>query len=372
MKKVRVAVIYGGTNTEHEVSIVSARSIINNLDPKKYSILPIKITKDNRWETHLELTSSTSKKLSSIVPIVKKPKKFSQKNSFLVTAQNTIDQKKIDVIFPILHGPFGEDGTLQGMLEMMRLPYVGCGVLSSALCMDKVVQKQLCENQGISVPKFIYFTKKDWQKNKKALLKDVKKTIKYPCFVKPVNQGSSIGISKAKNKLQLTKAVNYALHYDLKTIVEKAVPHAREIECSILGNDKPKASILGEIVPSNEFYDYDAKYVDGASREIIPAKLPKKLSNKIRQTAIDSFKILNGSGMARVDFLLNDRTKKYYLNELNTLPGFTSISMYPKLWQASGLSYPKLLDKLIQLALERYQDRSEISLSYKPKTDWYK
>lgn len=363
MNKIRVAVIFGGTNTEHEVSLVSARAIINNLNPNKYEILPIKITKQNTWQVAPQLLPKPQRKSLTATNITK--------TSQRLPGLDRIEGKKIDVVFPVIHGPYGEDGTIQGMLEMSRLPYVGCGVLGSAVCMDKIIQKQICESQRIPTPKYSWIIEHDWTKNKIQQLKKIEAKLRYPLFVKPANQGSSIGISKTNNKSQLKEAIEHAFELDQKVIIEQGIPNAREIECSILGNEEPKASILGEIISSNEFYDYGAKYVNGKSKEQIPAKLPKNTAKEIRNLAIKSFKILNCSGLARVDFLLDDKTGKYYLNELNTMPGFTSISMYPKLWEASGVSYSKLLDRLIQFAIDRHQKRSNINLEYTPKKDWY-
>lgn len=321
----------GGMNTEHEVSLVSARSVIDNLNKDKYEVVEIKIDKEGRLPEPLE---------------------------------KILKEKRIEIVFPVLHGPYGEDGTIQGWLEMLKIPYVGCGVLGSALCMDKVAQKQICEFHGLPIVEYV------WGKKVDSLIKKAEK-IGFPCFVKPVNQGSSVGITKANNKQELKKSIDLAFKYDEKVLIEKAVKDARQIECSVLGNDEVRASVLGEIVASNEFYDYNAKYVDGKSKEIIPAKLPKKLVGEIRKTAIKAFKILNGSGLARADFLLERKTNKFYLSELNAMPGFTSISMYPKLWQASGLSYQDLLDRLIELGMERFERRSKLEMSLDLMNKWY-
>ncbi|OGV90569.1 D-alanine--D-alanine ligase A [Microgenomates group bacterium RIFCSPLOWO2_01_FULL_46_13] len=366
MKKIRVAVIYGGTNTEHEVSLVSARSIIANLNPEKYELVPITITKKNTWAVQPSLLPTSTRQSLS----VQKSRALTRHRGQLPDLSS--NNQPVDVVFPVIHGPFGEDGTIQGMLEMARLPYVGSNVLASALCMDKMVQKQLCKGQGIAVVDFVGFTNNQWQRNKARLTEQIEKELGYPSFVKPTNQGSSVGVIKARGRGELRRAITQALKLDSKVLVEKAVSQAREIECSVLGNDEPEASVLGEIIPSNEFYDYDAKYVDGKSQAIIPAKLPKKLAGAIRKTALLAFKLLNCSGLARVDFLVNAKTNQYYLSELNTMPGFTSISMYPKLWEATGLPHPKLLDRLIELALERHQERSKLNFSYLPRTQWYR
>jgi D-alanine-D-alanine ligase len=267
---------------------------------------------------------------------------------------------------------FGEDGTIQGLFELAGIPYVGAGVLGSAIGMDKVVQKQLLRQGGIPVTADVWFTSAEFNKNRKKVLASTARSIRFPAFVKPANLGSSIGISKVRNVKELETAVDLASTYDRRILVEKAVPRAREIECSVLGNDDPSASLPGEVVPSNEFYDYDAKYVDGKSTSIVPAKLPKSVVRKIQDISILAFRILDCAGMARVDFLVPAGTTRVFLNEINTIPGFTPISMYPKLWEASGLSYPELLDRLIQLALERHEARSRLQTAYRPKAGWYK
>jgi len=342
MKKIKVAVIFGGTNTEHEVSIVSARSIIKNLDKSKYTPISIRITKKNIW---------TDQKGKQIDPI------------------KTL--KRVDIAFPVIHGPFGEDGTIQGLFEMVRVPYVGCGVLASALCMDKASQKSLCLRYNIPTPLFFWLTNNDWKTSKQKISDYIESNYTYPLFIKPSNQGSSVGISKATNIKELVSAIEFAFEYDTKVIVEQGIKNAREIECSVLGNDNPKVSVLGEIISSNDFYDYNAKYIDGSSEEVIPVKLPKSITKAIQSDAIKAYQILSCSGLARADFLYDHKNKKHYLSELNTMPGFTSISMYPKLWQASGIKYSKLLDQLIKLGFERHKEKSKINYSYKPKTNWH-
>lgn len=329
MKKLNIGVIYGGTNTEHEVSLVSARSVISNLNTEKYNVTPILIPKS------------------------------AKKNDYA----NLLSQTNIDVYFPVLHGPYGEDGTIQGLLELMRIPYVGCGVLSSAICMDKDVQKRLCREAGIPVVSYQALTVNHAPKN-----------IEFPMFVKPANQGSSIGVFNAKTPSELKAALNQAFKLDTKVLIEQAIVSPREIECAVLGDtNKPEVSVLGEIIPSNDFYDYDAKYVDDKSKSMIPADLTPSLTDAIKAAAQKAFTVCECFGLARVDFLVpkQGRRGEYYLSELNTLPGFTSISMYPKLWQATGLSYPKLLDKLINLALTRHRHRSQLNSSFKPKSSWY-
>jgi len=275
---------------------------------------------------------------------------------------------QIDILFPVLHGPYGEDGTIQGFLELTGLPYVGCGVLGSSVCMDKVMQKKVIESEDIKQTPYIWFWSKDWQARKDEILDEL--SLAYPVFVKPANLGSSVGISKADNREELIQAAEQALQYDRKIIIEQGVKNPREIEVAVLGNQEPKASVPGEIIPSNEFYDYDAKYVDGKSDAKIPADLMDEEVKQIQEMAIKAYKALDCEGMARVDFLL-DEDKEIYLNELNTIPGFTSISMYPKLWEATGISYPELLDELIELAIERAQEKKKLKIEYTPKEEWY-
>lgn len=371
--KIKVGVIFGGRSAEHEVSLVSATSVIKNLDKSKYDVVPIGITKEGKWlssgET-LKLLKEGNKGNREVEKIIipdPNQKSLVKVDEHFATHQ---EKTKIDVIFPVLHGPYGEDGTIQGLFELANIPYVGAGVLGSSIGMDKVIQKQILRQKGLPVVDWVCFLKKDWLMNKQGMIKEIKNKVSFPLFVKPANMGSSVGITKVHHQKELAPAINLALKYDRKVLVEKAVEPNRDIEVSVLGNDNPKASMPGEIVSSNEFYDYDAKYVDGQSKAVIPAPLSKQLTQKIRQLAVEAFKALDCAGMARVDFLLKEN--KAWINELNTIPGFTSISMYPKLWEASGLPYPKLLDKLIQLAIERHQEKNQLKTSYKPKKNWYR
>jgi D-alanine-D-alanine ligase len=372
--KIRVGVIFGGRSAEHEVSIVSATSVINALDRNKYEILPIGITPEGRWLSSAKALELLRERVNIenlpehiLVPDPRKQGLIELKDS---SAQPAPQQ--IDVAFPVLHGTYGEDGTIQGLFELADIPYVGSGVLGSAVGMDKVVQKQLLRAAKIPVTPEVWFMITEYRDRSRKILGLIERKLSYPCFVKPANLGSSVGISKAHNRRELMQAIELAAEYDLKILVEKGIEQAREIECSVLGNDEPIASIAGEIIPSNEFYDYDAKYVDGKSTPIIPARLPKSVMKKIQFYATESFRILNCSGMARVDYLVRKKTNVIYLNELNTIPGFTSISMYPKLWQASGISYPDLLDRLVQLAIERHEARKHLKTKFQPKADWFK
>lgn len=371
-KLLTIGVIFGGRSFEHEVSLVSARSIINTLNRRKYKVILIGIAKNGYW-----LTGRKAKELLAGKEVGERGKFIPQ---FL---------KLIDVFFPVLHGSFGEDGTIQGFFETLDKPYVGAGVLSSSVGMDKIVQKIIWKQHKLPVVDFLWFLKKNWFRRdgpnvrvaklkwdsilmhgKQKILKNIEEKIGYPCFVKPCNSGSSVGITKAHNRQGLIKSISLACKYDRKILVEMGIKKKfKEIEVSVLGNDEPRASLPGQIISSNEFYDYEAKYIDGKSLAIIPARLSRKLVKKIQDIAIRAYQAIDCSGMARVDFFLQD--KKIYLNEINTIPGFTSISMYPKLWQASGLSYSKLLDKLIDLAIKRFNERKKLCYSYRPKREWY-
>lgn len=378
-RKLKVGVIFGGRSGEHEVSIVSAQSVMKALDKKKYEVIPIGITKQGKWiagPQAVNVLKQGSKKLpfKSVMTADPTEQNISQvKEKGLSPAKGQQATKQIDVIFPVLHGTYGEDGTIQGLFELANLPYVGAGVLGSAMAMDKVVQKQLCNSVGLESVPYEWFVSKDWKKDKNKILNRIGKILKYPMFIKPANMGSSVGISKAHNKKELIAGINDAIQYDKKILIEQGIENIHEIEIAVLGNDNPKASVPGEIIPSNEFYDYDAKYVDGKTQEIANTKvIPKTVVKKIQQMAIEAFKIVNISGMARIDFIVTKKGHKIFLNEVNTIPGFTSISMFPKLWQVSGLSYEKLIDKLIDLAIERHKEKNQLSTEFKPKKDWYK
>ena len=371
--KIRVGILFGGRSAEHEVSLVSASSIIEALDRKKYVVFPIGITPEGRWLSSKDAIKLLKEKSSvESLPehlILPDPRK---QGLVEINTSGVAEIQNIDVVFPVMHGPFGEDGTVQGLLELAGVPYVGAGVLGSAVGMDKMIQKLVLEAARIRVAQGLSFLISEFEEGQKKIVVRIEEELQYPCFVKPSNTGSSIGISKAHDQKELIEAVALAGQYDRKIIVEKSIEKAREIECGVIGNDKPAASVLGEIIPSNEFYDYDAKYVDGKSTSIIPADIPKWAVRKIQYIACKAFKVLDCSGMARVDFLVQGNGSKIFLNEINTIPGFTSISMFPKLWEASGLSYPDLLDKVIQLAIERHRAKSTLKTSYTPKTDWYK
>jgi len=390
MEKLRVGILFGGRSGEHEVSLLSAASVLNAIDKDKYEVVPIGITKDGRWLTaqHAENlltgklvleprnlragdpeTTSPAAVLARGESVVVPPEPV-HRHTGLVPFQTDAGLRRasdrainVDVIFPVLHGTFGEDGTIQGLLELADIPYVGAGVLGSAAGMDKDIMKSLFIAAGIPIVKHVTILRGAWEKDPKKVQKLVGSKLTYPVFVKPANLGSSVGISKAHNRKELGPAIEEAAKFDRKIVIEQGVggkkEKAREIECSVLGNDEPVASVPGEIVPGKEFYDYTAKYVDEGSQLIIPAKLTKAETKRVQELAVAAFQAVDCSGLARVDFLMDPKTSKIYLNEINTMPGFTSISMYPKLWVASGLAYADLIDRLIQLGIERHEDKKK-------------
>jgi len=353
-EKLNVAVVFGGKSGEHEVSLMSATNVINAMDKDKYNIFMIGITRQGKWMAY---RGDVSKIIDSSW----------EKEAEELDREKTLDimfyrffkdgaGEKIDVVFPVLHGPNGEDGTIQGLFEMLDIPYVGCGVAASALGMDKAFSKQLFRDAGLNVGEYTVILKRDIEKDINSVVKQAEDKFKYPVFIKPANMGSSVGITKAHNRDELEAGLKEACKHDRKIIIEENI-NCREVECSVLGNNDPDASVLGEIIPSHEFYDYVAKYFDdGKSTLIIPAKFSESKTREIREAAVKAYKALDCCGMARVDFLVDKETEKVYINEINTIPGFTKISMYPKLWDAAGLSYGKLIDRLIELAIERYNE----------------
>ncbi len=392
MKKLRVGILFGGRSGEHEVSLLSAASVFNAIDKTKFEVVPIGITKEGRWLTAADAErllqgkgvreSSSQAHLRAGDPEAtpgaavlargeaamfppepqRQPGSLTPFQTEAGLARRVSDRAiNVDVIFPVLHGTFGEDGTIQGLLELADIPYVGAGVLGSAAGMDKDVMKSLFMAAGLPIVKHVTVLRSAWEAEPKKVQKLVESKLKYPVFVKPANLGSSVGISKAHDRKELGPAIEEAAKFDRKIVIEQGVggkkQKAREIECSVLGNDKPEASVPGEIVPGKEFYDYTAKYVDEGSQLIIPAKLSKAETKTIQQLAISAFQAVDCSGLARVDFLMDPKNRKIYLNEINTMPGFTAISMYPKLWAASGLAYPELIERLIRLGQERHEEK---------------
>ncbi|PKO23814.1 MAG: D-alanine--D-alanine ligase A [Chloroflexi bacterium HGW-Chloroflexi-1] len=355
-RKIRVGVIFGGRSGEHEVSLASARSIMAAIDREAYDVVPLGITHAGQWLTSGDPMAVLSAGRSATLDTGLAATHPATTGRELVPGATGEAFPPLDVIFPVLHGPYGEDGTVQGLFELAGVPYVGCGVLASALAMDKIASKELFAAHGLPVTAGRAVKRKAWEAEPEAVLNGLEAALGYPMFVKPANLGSSIGISKARDRDGLRAALDEAARYDRKLLVEEAVPNAREIECSVLGNDDPIASAPGEIVASNEFYDYAAKYIDGKSQLLIPAPISADIAAQVQELAVRAFRAIDGAGLARVDFLLNGVTGELYLSEINSLPGFTEISMYPKLWEASGLPYRELIDRLIELALERHTD----------------
>jgi D-alanine-D-alanine ligase len=387
MSKVKVGVLFGGRSGEHEVSLLSAASVLKAIDQDKYEVVPIGITTEGRWLTppdaqrllrgeaakpdhgrHLRAgdPSATApatvlaKGEGVIVPPVPQSHGLVPFETGKGAVAHAID---VDVIFPVLHGTFGEDGTIQGLFELADLPYVGAGVLGSSAGMDKDVMKKLFAAAELPIVKHVTVLRPRWEKEPKRVIKDIEKHLKYPVFVKPANLGSSVGISKARDRKELPAAMDEAALYDRKIVIEEGVGgnkfKARELECAVLGNDDPRASVVGEIVPGADFYSYNAKYIDEGSRPLIPAPIKKKVAKEVQEMAVRAFQAVDCSGLARVDFLMDPKNGKVYLNEINTMPGFTSISMYPKMWEASGLKYVDLIDRLIELAFERHGEKKK-------------
>jgi len=369
MAKRSVAILFGGRSTEHEVSLTSALGILQHIPREKYEILLIKISREGKWQLlspNTELTLSALEKASGPLILPGNP----SARGFFVLSESSQEARisfiPVDVVFPILHGTFGEDGTVQGVLALADLPCVGGGVLASALGMDKVIMKQIFMQNDLPCTDFIWFLRNKWATSSHVIEKAIIKEIGFPCFVKPANAGSSVGISKVKTEEELAPAVNLALEYDRKVLVEKAI-EGRELECAVLGNDDPVASVVGEIIPSNEFYDYEAKYISNESKTVIPAEIQESIVKTVQHYAVEAFKAIDCAGMARVDFFLEKDTNRIFVNEINTIPGFTPISMYPKLWEASGISYSELIHRLIQLAMERYDELSRSRFYLKPE-----
>lgn len=362
--RLRVAVIFGGRSREHEVSLASARSVMGAMDQERYEIVPIGITKDGRWIA----SGDPLHALEADLPDASRPAALlgdpSRRSVLCLEEQGPSLQATpltdIDVVFPVLHGPYGEDGTVQGLLELADLPYVGAGVAASAVAMDKVLFKDLMRARGLPTVEHLMVKRRAWDRDPDSVIAEIEGRFSYPLFTKPANLGSSVGITKCHDQTALIVGLAEAARHDRKLLVEPAVPEAREIEVSVLGNDEPIASIPGEIIPSREFYSYEAKYVDKgdlASALNIPAPFPERLTEQVRSLAVRAYMAVDCAGMARVDFLLAGDAGEIYLNEMNTIPGFTDISMYPKLWEASGIAYPELIDRLIELAFERHEEK---------------
>jgi len=368
--KKRIGLVFGGRSSEHQVSLTSAKSVLKAIDHDRFSVELICITQDGKWmhgdcaRKTLEGESAETTKNVLVPPFP------DERNLIALAPENAGFSaeilQKIDVFFPLLHGAFGEDGTIQGLFELAGVPYVGAGVAASAVGMDKILMKDIFRIHGLPVLESMNILRKQWRNNREAVLGSIAGRLPFPVFVKPANTGSSIGITKVQNGAGLAAALDCAAEFDRKLIVERGID-AREIECSVLGNDEPEASPLGEIIPGREFYDYRAKYIDDSSELVIPANLPENLARTIREHAVTAFKAIDCAGMARVDFLMERGTENIYVNEVNTIPGFTPISMYPKLWEAGGLTYASLLARLIELAVERNDDRKNCRTTYAPE-----
>ncbi|MGB0386908.1 MAG: D-alanine--D-alanine ligase [Ardenticatenaceae bacterium] len=364
-KRIRVGVLFGGRSGEHEVSLASARSVMSALDREKYEVLPIGITRSGEWvhdEPMKQLTTSVQDQ-PYLLESGKESAHIQDSQEMTVASRaplSTFDSSLPDVVFPVLHGPFGEDGTIQGLLEIAGLPYVGCGVAGSAVGMDKILMKGMFATVGLPQLPYVSLTRYEWERKPSRVLDRIEAGLRYPIFVKPANLGSSVGISKVRTREELRKALNFAASYDRRLVVEQGLERPREIEVAILGNDEPVASIAGEISPNDEyeFYDYESKYSEGQAKLMIPAPISEEQLLSIQEMAIGAFQAVDGAGLSRVDFLMDRETGEIYLNELNSMPGFTATSMYPKLWEATGLPYPQLLQKLIDLGLERYGEQN--------------
>ncbi|HUP59674.1 MAG TPA: D-alanine--D-alanine ligase family protein [Thermoanaerobaculia bacterium] len=399
MKRLRVGVIYGGRSGEHEVSLASAAAVFAHLDRQRYEPVPIRIDKDGRWALaerapsamsaaevieHARLEAGRAPRAAREVHLMARPSEEpllcidreagrgggadrpGERKTGLDRGDGqgaVVQSMGLDVVFPVLHGPYGEDGTVQGLLELANLPYVGCGVLASAVGMDKAMMKVVFAQHGLSQVDYAVVLRSEWTRNRAGVREGLLAKLPMPLFVKPANLGSSVGISKVHDASELDAALDLAAGFDRKIVVEAGVANAREIECAVLGNDTPEASVAGEVVPSREFYDYEAKYIDEGSKTIIPADLSPAQLADVQHLSKAAFLAIDGAGLARVDFLLGRDDGRLYLNEVNTLPGFTTISMYAKLWEASGVAYPALIDRLIVLALERHTAKQQLRTS---------
>lgn len=372
MNQLTVGVLFGGRSGEHEISLLSARSLLEKIDRQKYKVVEIGITHEGVWLVGSDvLTAFELKDLTGLKPatLIAEPgghTLFAREQTNLGILLKPFE--KLDVIFPVTHGPFGEDGTIQGLLEITEIAFVGAGVLSSSVGMDKAVFKQVMRAHQIPVVDDIIFTRKEIETNMDLVIEKIESIHHYPYFTKPVNMGSSVGINKCKNRQQLKEGLLDAAQYDRRILVEAGLEKPLEIEISVLGNEFPQVSVPGEIVPGDEFYSYDDKYMNGVSKLIIPAEIPEEMTKQIQEIAVKAFQLIDCAGMARVDFMVDEKENRIYLNELNTIPGFTKISMYTKLWEASGISFTELIDRLIELALDRQKENSRSIHQYRRRT----
>ena len=372
-KRIKVGILFGGKSGEHEVSFCSAYSVIKTINPEKYEAIPIGITKNGYWLSPEESRRALLTGRIEGQEIICWESKTDEHQFIIISKKNNEINysflEKLDVIFPVLHGPYGEDGTIQGLLELIDIPYVGSGVVASSLSMDKELMKKIFQQAGLPNTRWMMIKRKRWSTEPEKILTEIEKELCYPLFVKPTNLGSSVGISKVEKRDELASAINIATAYDRKIIIEEGVEDNIEVECSVLGNDEPEVSVVGEVKPAGKYYDYDSKYIDENTQLIIPAGIPNKIAKQIQNISKLAFLAIDAAGFARVDFLVQKRKNSYriYLNEINTIPGFTQASMYPKLWEKSGIGFRELIDKLIQLALERYQDKLSNKIDYPSK-----
>jgi D-alanine-D-alanine ligase len=365
-KKLHVAVLFGGRSGEHEVSLMSARSVLSVLDPAKYEVTQVGITREGTWLTGTDvLDKFENNKIEGLIPVLVSPDP-SERGIYIMEGISGLKKwSEVDVYFPVLHGTFGEDGTLQGLFELADVAYVGAGVVGSSVGMDKGVFKDVMIANHIPVVDMMIVLRTEIENDMLSVIEKAEKVSDYPLFTKPANLGSSVGVTKCSNRSDLQEGLMEAALFDRRILIQKGIKNAHEIEVSVLGNEEPVASVCGEVLPSREFYSYESKYIDGTSGLLIPAPLPDEISECIREYAVRAHKAIDCAGMARVDFFVEKDTNNIYLNELNSIPGFTKISMYPKLWEASGLSYQKLVDRLIELAMERKADRDHTSHMYR-------
>jgi D-alanine-D-alanine ligase len=369
-RKLRVGILFGGKSGEHEVSFCSASSIIEAMDRKKYEIVPIGITKNGCWLSPQE--SAIALQTGRIEGNSRVAWKGDPNNEQLlvITRENNKTKyfplDKLDVIFPVLHGPFGEDGTVQGLLELVNIPYVGSGVAASAVAMDKEMMKKIFQQHALPQTKWLALKRKRWISEKQKVLDEINNQFSYPIFTKPTNLGSSVGITRVMKSQELENAINIATFYDRKILIEEGVKNALEVECSVLGNDEPDVSLAGEIIPAGEYYDYNSKYIDKGTRLVIPARVPDNITEEVQRIAKKAYLAIDAAGLSRVDFFIqrNNNNYKIYLNEINTMPGFTRSSMYPKLWEKSGIYFSELIDRLIELSLERFNDKMSNRTDY--------
>ena len=381
MKRLRIGILYGGRSSEHEVSLASAAAIFANLDSARYDAIPLYIEPSGKWtiDKHPPTTESTTDVIKQARTKKHVHNKHQRKKVYVFPypgdrsmlslehspdsdhgEQTRITTLDLDVIFPVLHGPYGEDGTVQGLLELANIPYVGAGVMASAVGMDKTITKVVSQAHGLPVADYTVVRKQQWTDKPSQVLEQIVEKFNFPVFVKPAQLGSSVGVSRVIDREQLGPAIELAGNFDRKILIEAAVQNTREIECAVLGNNEPEASVPGEVIPAGDFYDYESKYLATNSQLKIPAPLSPTQTQEIRSIAIAAFRAIDAAGMARIDFLLDDKTDKIYLNEINTIPGFTTISMYAKLWEATGLDYPTLLDRLVELGLEKHSEKQSL------------